>query len=492
MICVVVVLVSALGASSGWSGTELTTAIPTTKSGQMARDWLKLCAVPAIGTMTKWAAENFSEAALKREPAEDQAREFVEFCKINGDLRVTEVTEPKPATVTLQLFGAESGMWYKMELTTNDSGKLNQEGNLPSNLAAILPINPPESSLPKELSDAALAREVSSTVARLSKAGLFSGIVSVARGTSVVASASAGYANREKKTPISGATQFTIGSMGKLFTAVAVGQLVDQKKVSFDDKVGKFFPEYPNRTVRDEVTVGMLLAHTAGMGDFLPQRTPEMNKNGVKRAAEFMPLYDQDEPKFKPGTSWAYSNAGLALAGAIVEKASGENYPEYLRRHIFAVAGMTHSDPNNVPLTSDKLATPYTQMTAQGSSSDWHAADQDIGSPAGGAISTADDLVRFAEALRSGTLISKSTFAEITKPHDNGRGRTGYAIGINTLYGRTLVGHTGGFPGVNTSLRILLDSPYTLVVLANQDPPAEMYPDSIVTALMTEKAKLEK
>jgi CubicO group peptidase (beta-lactamase class C family) len=230
----------------------------------------------------------------------------------------------------------------------NEAGKLNQ--------ARTSPTAPPESALPQDRSDAGIAREVRGYVARLSQAGFFSGIVTVARGTQVIVTAGAGYADRARKTPMTGSSQFTLGSMGKMFTAAAIGQLIDQGEVSFSDVVGKFFPDYPNQVVRDKVTVEMLLSHTAGMGDFLGKRSPSMMTAGVKRAAEFMPLYDHDQPAFPPGTSWGYSNAGLALAGAIVEKVSGENYPDYLRRHIFAVAGMTHSDPNNIPHAAPRAA----------------------------------------------------------------------------------------------------------------------------------------
>jgi CubicO group peptidase (beta-lactamase class C family) len=459
--------------------------LPATKPAQLVGDWMELCRSPDLAQMTKWLTSNLSDLAEKRFPAADRALGDIELCAANGGFRAVEVTNSEPNTISVRSIGVKSGVWFTQTFILNDAGKLDRTGLFPS--------APIESALPTDLSDAAIAREVESTVRKVSRTGLFSGIVTVARGTRIIASASGGYADRERKTPITGSTQFTLGSMGKMFTAVSVGQLVDQGKMSFDDTVGKFFPEYPNGTARDKVTVGMLLSHTAGMGDFLAQRTPDMMKKGVERAAEFMALYDKDELQFAPGTNWLYSNAGLALAGAIVEKVSGEDYPVYIRNHIFAAAGMTNSDPNNIPHASATLVTPYTKQTEHGPISGWHEAEHDIGSPAGGAISTADDMVRFADALRGGKLVSKKTFAEMTKPHGNSVGvKYGYGMDIEDMYGRTVVGHGGGFAGVSTHLHLLLDSPYTVVVLANQDPPADAYAGSKIVALMAEKAKLGK
>ena len=461
-------------------------ALPATPAGHLADGWMQQCRSHDVGAMTQWESENLSDDAAKRFPAELRARTDAEACTANSGFRVASITKSEPNAITLVMLGLTSGTWFEMSLVTTTAGKLDRLGTRPT--------LPPEAALPKDLSDAALASDVKQQVATLAQRGLFSGIVTVARGTQIIATASANYADRAKHTPITDSTRFTLGSMGKMFTAASIGQLVDQGKVSFADTVGKFFPDYPNETIRRKATVGMLLSHTAGLGDFLSKRTPEMMKNGVKRAAEFMPLYDADAPLFPPGSGWSYSNAGLALAGAIVEQVSGEDYPDYIRKHIFAVAGMHASDPNNVPYAGPLLVTPYTKFTPQGPATDWQEAEHDIGSPAGGAISTAGDLVRFAVALRDGKLVSQRTFAEMVKPHGTvpTGDKYGYAMEISDTYGRTIVGHGGGFPGVSTHLYLILGSPYTVVILANQDPPADAYAASMVVAIVAEKAKLGK
>ena len=453
---------------------------PDTQAARLAKGWLDVCQTPTFERQKTWTVANASAEVVKQ--FDWIARNPVAMCAGNGGFRAVEIEKSDAKSITVLMVGRQSGLWQRMEFVVDDAGKLDRVG--------LWFAIPPEAALPKNLDDAMFAAEVKKFAAQEARLGLFSGIISVARGTQIIASASGGYANREKKTPITGSTQFTLGSMGKMFTAAAIGQLVDQHKLSFDDTVGKIFPDYPNKTVRDKVAVRMLLSHTAGMGDFLGKRTPAMMKNGVKTATEVLPLFDKDEPQFAPGTSWAYSNAGLVLAGAIVEKVSGEDYPDYLRKHIFAVAGMSNSDPNNIPRKRAQLVTPYTKMSEKGPTADWHEAEPDVGMPAGGAISTADDLIRFADALRNGKLVSPAVFAQMTQPYRAG-GDYGLAMQIDGVYGRTVVGHGGNYAGVSTRLGLVLGTPYTVVVLANQDLLSDTIIALNVEAMTAKKAKTE-
>jgi CubicO group peptidase (beta-lactamase class C family) len=223
------------------------------------------------------------------------------------------------------------------------------------------------------------------------------------------------------------------------------------------------------------------------MGRFLDKRTPAMMKNGTKRADEFLPVLMQEELLYPPGTKQGYSNSGFVLAGAIVEKVSGVDYPVYLQKYIFEPSGMVNSHPNHMPQSLPNLVTPYT-----GFGKDARVAEADLGSPAGGAISTADDLVRFADALRSGKLVSKETLAKMKMSRSPERDGSGYGYGMynRKFYGLTMVGHGGGTAGVRTHLALFLDAPYTIVVLENVDLPVDFSWNA--KAIMAAKARGDK
>jgi CubicO group peptidase (beta-lactamase class C family) len=482
---ILLALLGLVGGSLASAACVQAPGLPDSPAARLAGELLKLCEAPQRKAITQWLIDHHH---LPVPPSWDEldGRDIALRCGLDGGWRLQAARTSCDGELQMRVVGRKSGISYRMDIAATPEGKMRWLFNVPA--------VPAEDSIPKDLSDGAIRHELQQRISLLSGADVFSGIVVVARGDKTIVDIRAGYADRAKRTAFTDRTQFNIGTLGQMFTAVGIGQLVDQHRVSYTDTVGRFFPDYPNRTVRDKVTVAMLLSDTAALSDFLMKRPPDMRKNGVGRAAEFMPLYDQDEPRWPPGFMRAYSNAGLALAGAILEQASGEDYPDYLRRHIFAPAGMTDSDPNNIPFRSPRRAIHYTRKGAShGPSATWEETPLDIGSPAGGAVSTARDLQRFATALLGGKLVSPATLNEMLTPHGKVPCGGQHTLGLNLedVYGSTVVDHSDGFPGVSTHMYIFHDPSYAIVVLSNVDPPTEGYASTFAVALVAERVKRE-
>jgi CubicO group peptidase (beta-lactamase class C family) len=298
----------------------------------------------------------------------------------------------------------------------------------------------------------------------------FAGAVLVARDGKVLLEEARGLADREAGTPNTPDTKFRIGSMNKMFTAAATLQLVEAGVLALDDPIGKHLPDYPNKEMAENVTVRQLLTHTGGTGDiFGPQF--DRNRLSLREHADYINLYGQRAPGFEPGSRFEYSNYGFVLLGALIEAVTGQTYYEYVRHNIFQPAGMTST--GSLPETDD---VPNRSIGYMRVGDDWVPNTDTLpwrGTAAGGGYSTVGDLNRFAQALNSGTLLSKRMLGEATRPHTEGYGY-GFGVGLEPA---PFYGHSGGAPGQNGDLRIYPDLGYVVVALANLDPPAA---DSLV------------
>jgi D-alanyl-D-alanine carboxypeptidase len=296
-------------------------------------------------------------------------------------------------------------------------------------------------------------------------AGEFAGAVLVARHGRVLLQRAWGPADRKSGTPNTVRTKFRLGSMNKMFTAVATLQLVEAGKLALSDPIRKHLPDYPNRELASKVTVRHLLTHTGGTGDIFG---PDYDQNRLKLRdhGDYVDLYGSRPLAFEPGSRWEYSNYGFILLGALIEAASGMSYYDYVREHVFRPAGMTSTD--SLPESEDVPGRAVGYMGPSGS----RVPNTDTlpwrGMSAGGGYSTVGDLLRFAQALSSGKLISKAMVAKATSPQ-----RQGYGFGFGA--GRRpspYYGHSGGAPGMNGELRIFPRLGYVVVALSNLDPPA--------------------
>ncbi len=298
----------------------------------------------------------------------------------------------------------------------------------------------------------------------------FSGAVLVTeRGRTLLARAE-GLADRDRGVPVAMDTRFNIASLGKMLTAVAVAQLVEAGHVGFDDPVDRHLPGLLDAEGGRRVTVGHLLSHTAGLGDFMQHPTFDSVRVTARSAGDFVPLVRGARPAFEPGTSWAYSNSGYVVLGALVEAVSGRTYEAYVREHVLAPAGMESTGFDAPARNGAGHAVGYVREVGAGG---LEVRDNRTllipGGPAGGAYATAADLVRFSEALFSGGLVDETLLREMLSPKP---GSPDYGYGFRLRDEGRVVGHRGGFPGASALLEIHLERGLVVVVLANLDPGA--------------------
>ena len=329
-------------------------------------------------------------------------------------------------------------------------------------------------------SQAEPANELQSYFDSLASDNKLSGVVLVAKDGITVASKAAGIANKATGAAIDLNTKFNLGSMNKMFTAVAVAQLVQAGKLSFTDTVAKHLPDYPNKEVVEKVTIHQLLTHTSGMGMYWNEKFMAQREK-LTTVAAHLPLFVTDPLLFPPGEKFQYSNSGYMLLGAIIEKVSGADYYNYVAERIYKPAGMSDTGFYEPGKDIPNLAIGYTKMGLDGKPleevRDNTSTREVKGGPAGGGYSTVGDLVKFHTALRSYKLLNEEhTKLVTTGKVDAGGpiGRYGYGFGDKVFGGKHIVGHNGGSAGIAANFEMYPELGYTVVLLMNSDPPTMM------------------
>jgi CubicO group peptidase (beta-lactamase class C family) len=323
-----------------------------------------------------------------------------------------------------------------------------------------------------QLSVSEFAQELDAYLQTNTEKDLFSGVVLVAREGKPIFKKAYGMADRERNIFNQVNTIFCIGSMNKMFTAVAIAQLVEQGKLSYDDLIGKYLgADWILSEVGEKVNISHLLSHSSGIAEYLTDEF-YISSAGIYRTLEdYKPIIKEKSLTFKPGTRWEYCNTGFILLGAIIEKVTGKNYSDYIKEHIYDPADMDNTivfDPNK---TSSNLAMGYEKVQEEGKAF-WRKtafAGKINGSPAGGGFSTVDDLLKFAEALRSDLLISRES-KELLMSVKPGLSSMNYGYGFIIDSSRKLgrvVGHGGAGFGVSANFRMFVDTGYTMIILSN-------------------------
>lgn len=267
-----------------------------------------------------------------------------------------------------------------------------------------------------------------------------------------------GVANLEHGVPATAETVYPITSITKQFTAAAVMQLAEQKRLALDDSVGRFLPDLPPAWRR--VRIRQLLNHTSGVPDHPVLLREELAPDSVVARAAHDPF------EFAPGTGWRYSNVGYLVLGLIVERASGEPYARYLQARIFQPLGLNATRYCNPERVTPHRAAGYVQRDTGVVNAPYTGAAALFG--AGALCSTVGDLAAWNRALAQGRVVSPASWARMTTPEGAARANGyGYGLSVTPFEGHRLVGHGGELAGFHTSNAYLPDDSLSVTVLTN-------------------------
>jgi len=432
------------------SGSHAVAQLPDTPAGKAAADWLA-----AFNSGDRDKIEAMRAKYHLKTAADSLLRGF----RQRGGWDVLGVESSEAGKLILLLSARDTDLFGRQTFQvdpSNPTDHLDIDGR---------GIPAPIEFLPKRLSQRDALAALSARAQALYASDRFSGGLLISRNNRIIFEKMWGMANRETGEPIKPETKFRIGSMNKMFTAVAIFQLVSQGKLSLDDRLGKYLPDYPNKDMA-QATLRQLLDHTAGAGDIFGPDF-DAHRTELKTHTDYISLYGNRAPAHAPGAADGYDNYGFILLAALIERVTGQSYYDYVRDHVFLPSGMkdTGSLPEDAHVRG--LAPGYMWQNNR-----WVSNSDTLpyrGTAAGGGYSTLADLLKFAQALEAGILLPSSLLTQATAPQNHNRW---YGLGFMVYPDdpATSYGHEGGAPGMNADLRIFPGQSTIVVCLSNLDP----------------------
>lgn len=466
-------------------------ALPATPVGQLGAELIRHINTDSPTQIQQWAPGVMS-ASIPQADKADFLANLDSAARDSGgvDLFDTQTDPRQPGFLAMVVKARRTGQLGMFFLSADPEhpGKFAQAGIAPMDDPALYADWPK-----KAVSRTKMARLIRGALDRLVRTSDFSGCVTVTDHAETVFDECRGLAERRFAVPIDRKTTFHVGSVGKMFTAVAIAQLVEAGKLSWDTTLAQLVPEYPDQVAAKNITVWQLLHHTAGIGDFM---VPEYfaHREAFIDPVDYLELIARQPKVGEPGKQWSYSNAGYVLLGRVIENLSGEGYGDYIRRHVFVPAGMQASGFDRLEEVTPNLAVGYFRDGIF--SSDWKADWSKIqwqGGPAGGGYSNNTDLLRFADALRDGRLVKPATLAKMFDDQVPA-GPGGYAAGFGDrlAHGSPIRGHSGGIEGTTANLQMAWNANAAVALTSNQGPSQNwMLAEKIADLLAAGSAKPE-
>jgi CubicO group peptidase (beta-lactamase class C family) len=430
---------------------------PDTPEGKIAGEYLRIFNAGDEPALRNFFTTNVAEQGLKERPIETRIERFR---TLRNDLKSFEFQRVLGATEIEINVLVKSGTGEMLTL-----GFMFEPQHKLSGIRVLMGEASPEENGPP-LSKKELTGEIERFLAQYVKDDKYSGTVLVARNQDIIFKHAYGSAEKRFNTLNTIETKYNLGSINKFFTRLAIAQLAQAGKLSFDDRLIHDLPDYPNKSIAEKITIKQLLDMTSGLGDFFNQKYETTPKEKIRTLTDYLSLFVNDTLLFEPGTNHHYSNAGYIVLGLVIEKISGENYYSYIRENIFKPARMMNTDWYPMDGITPNLATGYTHPESD--SVIWISniySAPGLGSSAGGGYSTVDDLYKFIQALRNGKLLSPKYSAWMVTGEVPVRDP-------DLPLKKGDFGIAGGAPGINAAVEFDAVSGDLIIALGNYDPPS--------------------
>lgn len=416
-------------------------------------------------TIKEFIENAFIEDFQNVAPMEAHQGHFLNYYRQTGGISFHSIRTHTPKNeqeIVLIVKDENYGSWQKIRFSFADKEGLLLKG------IGFSPVETPTDMLQSQISQSELVAEIKKTVVKLSELDLFSGAILVAKRNDILYEDARGEASKRFHVKNNLDTKFNLGSMNKMFTSVVILQLVEKGRIDLKDSIDKYIDEtWLPSSITSKITIHHLLSHTSGLGSYFNEDFWNSSRALYRSIDDFKPLVQGESLAFEPGERFGYSNTGMLLLGVIIQKVTQQDYFEYVKHTIFQPVRMLHTDAYEMDQPVEDLAMGYERSD---NSYGWtnnlykHVIK---GGPAGGGFSTVRDLHKFAMALVNGKLVSKASLDLLWTDYSNAG--YGYGFTIRQSASGKVVGHSGGFPGLNSNLDIFLDQGYVVAVMSNYD-----------------------
>ena len=445
-------------------------AFPSTPAGNRAAEIFGLFNNASTISPKEYGRQNFSNSFKSAIPEDSWGGGIIQIRNMTGKVELESFEEDGKYNITFIIKSISNGRRFSINITTEEKEPflISLLGLFPAGQVRSEVQNQDKQSVKKDLEvSSEKLSEVVEYLRDQAGKGLFSGAVMVAKDGKPLVSEVAGYANKGLRVPNKIDTKFNLGSLNKIFTSVAILQLVEAGKIGIDDPIGKYLDMFP-KEIAENVTIRQLLNMSNGWGDYWQNEYYLANKDMLRTLPDYIEFIKDIPLQFEPGSNTIHSNTGFEVAGAVIEKVSGMDYFTYVREKIYMPAGMINSDSYDRDSSVENLATGYTNFHPLDVKREgWQWANTYIlsprGTPAGGGYSTVGDMLIFDNALRSNKLAGKKYVDFMNNRYEG-------EIGTKFVPVRVLRG-AGGGRGISAFYGRDIINGYTILVLTNLDNP---------------------